>query len=196
MATTTEVGQLLGLLVKMMNAKRALEIGVFTGYSSTAIALALPPDGKLICCEKDPKVLQISTRFWEEAKVLDKIQVMIGPARSSLDQLLHVPENLGSFDFVFIDADKANYDSYYESALKLVRKRGLIVIDNVLWKGRVVFHHSLADNNQQKNEIMKESREDKKAEIMHKLNVKLLADERVDISMLPLSDGLTLALKR
>ena len=179
MQIAPEQGQFMALLVRLLGAKRCLEIGVFTGYSALAVALALPPEGHVVACDVNAEWTQIARKFWAQAGVDHKIDLHIAPALETLDQLLASGAQ-SSFDFAFIDADKTNYDSYYERSLQLVRPGGLIVIDNVLWSGRV------ADN----------SAQDADTRALQALNAKLATDERIDLSMLPVADGLTLALKR
>ena len=174
-----EQGQFMALLVRLMGVKKCLELGVFTGYSALSVALALPPDGKLIACDVNEEWTSMARRYWQEAGVAHKIALRIAPALETLDKLLANGE-AGSFDFVFIDADKENYTNYYERSLELVRHGGLIVIDNVLWSGRV------ADPNEQDVDTV----------AIRRFNTKLHFDERIDLSMLPLADGLTLAYKR
>lgn len=172
-------GQFMGFLVRALGVRRALEIGTFTGYSALSVALALPPDGALICCDINTAFTDIGRPFWDQAGVASKIDLRIGPAVETLDALLAAGE-ADSFDFAFIDADKSNYDSYYERCLKLVRQGGVIAIDNVLWSGAVIN----PDN----------TTEDTLA--LRALNRKLHADERVDLSLLPIGDGLTLLRRR
>jgi len=174
-----EQGQFMALLIRLLGAKRALEIGTFTGYSSTAVALAMPDDGRLIACDQSREWTDMARRFWREAGVEHKIELRLGPAIRTLDQLL-AEGRAGTFDFAFIDADKTNYDGYFERALHLVRTGGLIAIDNVLWHGQV--------NDPAVNEP------DTLA--IRTLNRKLHHDERIWLSMVPIGDGLTLALKR
>ncbi|RDH44846.1 O-methyltransferase [Zooshikella ganghwensis] len=174
-----EQGQFMALLVRLMQAKKALEIGVFTGYSSLCVAQALPDNGELIACDNNADWVNIGRKYWQQAGVEHKISTMIGSAKDSLQQL--IDEKLeGSFDIAFIDADKENYDTYYEFALKLVRKGGLILLDNMLWSGAVV-NSSITDT---------------ETESLRALNKKISTDERIDLSLLPFADGLTLALKR
>ncbi len=168
--------QLMGLLVRLIGARRALEIGTFTGYSALAVALALPADGRLVCCDINEDWTRIARRAWEAAGVAGKIELRLAPALDTLDALIRAGET-GRFDFAFIDADKENYDAYYERCLTLVRPGGLIAIDNVLWSGRVL---DARDRNA-----------DTRA--LRALNTKLHADARVDIAMLGIGDGLTLA---
>jgi caffeoyl-CoA O-methyltransferase len=171
-------GAFMHLLAGVIGARRALEIGTFTGYSSLCVASALPADGKLICCDVSEEYTSIARNYWRRAGLESKIELRLGPAVATLDALIEakVPE----FDFVFIDADKTNYSNYYERALKLLRTGGLIAIDNVLWGGNVA---DPADN-------------DEDTVAIRALNDKVRADERVTLSMIPLGDGLTLARKR
>ena len=178
MQISPEQGQFMALLVQLMGAKKALEIGVFTGYSSLVVALALPPEGKMVACDVSEEYTSIARRYWEQAGVADKIDLRIAPAIATLDQLIGAGE-ADSFDFAFIDADKSSYDDYYERALKLIRPGGLIAIDNVLWSGQV------ADSKVQDNRTNK----------IRALNEKIHKDERVSPSMIPIGDGLTLARK-
>ena len=179
MQIAPEQGQFMALLVQLIGAKKVLEVGVFTGYSSLVTALALPPDGKLVACDVSEEYTAIARRYWQRAGVGDKIDLHIAPALETLGKLLSQGE-AGTFDFAFIDADKSNYDNYYEMALKLVRPGGLIAIDNVLWGGAV------ADETVQDNRTNK----------IRALNQKIHQDERVNVSLVPIADGLTLAMKR
>lgn len=178
MQIAPEQGQFIALLVQLMGAKKTLEVGVFTGYSSLVVALALPPDGKVVACDVSEEYTAIARRYWQQAGVADKIDLHIAPALETLERLLAAGQ-AGTFDFAFIDADKSNYDGYYEQALQLVRPSGLIAIDNVFWSGRV------ADPQVQDNRTKK----------MRALNQKLHQDLRVNLSLVPIADGLTLALK-
>lgn len=179
MQIAPEQGQFMALLVQLIGAKKVLEVGVFTGYSSLVMALALPPEGKMVACDVSQEYTAIARRYWQQAGVADKISLHIAPALETLEKLLTQGE-AGTFDFAFIDADKSNYDNYYEMALKLVRPGGLIAIDNVLWGGAV------ADEAVQDNRTKK----------IRALNQKLYQDERVNLSLVPIADGLTLAMKR
>lgn len=179
MQIAPDQGQLMALLVQLIGAKKALEVGVFTGYSSLAVALALPSDGQLIACDVSEDYTAIARRYWEQAGVTAKIDLRIAPALETLDQLLSEGQ-ANSFDFAFIDADKSNYPSYYDRALKLVRPGGLIAIDNVLWSGRV------ADPQEQDNRTNR----------IRAFNQQLHQDNRIMLCMLAIADGLTLALKR
>jgi O-methyltransferase len=167
-------GQFMQLLVQAIGAKRCLEIGTYTGYSALAVALALPQDGRLICCDISAEWTNVGKPFWEKAGVAKKIDLRIGPALDTLKKLK------GPFDFVFIDADKPNYANYYDACLPLVRRGGIIAVDNTLWSGWV------ADK----------GRKDADTMALREFNAKLHRDERVALSMLPLGDGVTLALKR
>jgi predicted O-methyltransferase YrrM len=179
MQAAPEVAQLLQLLVALIGARRAIEIGVYTGYSSLAIALALPSDGYLLACDIDGTSGEIATAAWRSADVLHKIDFKLAPARVTLDQTL-AAGGAGSFDFVFIDADKENYAAYYERALALTRTNGLIAIDNTLWDGNVI----------------NESDTSAATAAIRAFNLALLNDERIELSLVPISDGLTLARKR
>jgi predicted O-methyltransferase YrrM len=176
MQIAPEQGAFMALLVRLIGARRALEIGTFTGYSSTVVALALPADGRMVCCDVSREWTDIAREAWAEAGVADRVELRLGPATKTLDALLGKGGE-GTFDFAFIDADKPSYDAYYERCLRLVRRGGLIAIDNVLWSGRV------ADP----------SETDDDTNAIRALNAKIATDERVDVSMLPIRDGLTLA---
>jgi predicted O-methyltransferase YrrM len=167
-------GNLMALLVKLIGAKRCLEIGTYTGYSALAVALALPKDGRIVCCDISEEWTNVGKPFWKKAGVEKKIDLRIGPALETLKKLK------GPFDFVFIDADKGNYLNYYERCLKLVRRGGLIAIDNVLWSG----------------EVANEKAQDDMTIALRKFNDALHKDERVDLAMLSVGDGVTLARKR
>ncbi len=175
MQIAPEQGALLALLVRLISARRCLEVGTFTGYSSTAVALALPPDGHLVCCDVSREWTDVARQTWEAAGVADKVELRLGPALETLDALL-TDGAAGTFDFAFIDADKPSYDGYVERALRLVRPGGLIAIDNVLWSGRV------ADP----------AVDDGSTLAIRALNAKLATDERVEVAMVPIGDGLTL----
>ncbi len=174
-----EVGQFFGLLIELMGAQKALEIGVFTGYSGLCIAQALPFDGKLIACEINQDHAKTALRYWREAGLERKIEIHIAPAWETLDTLLE-NGHANTFDFLFIDADKENLDRYYERCLLLARPGGLIAIDNVLWKGRVADPEDV----------------DLDTQAIRALNEKIHEDARVSLSMIPIGDGLTLARKR
>jgi predicted O-methyltransferase YrrM len=178
MQIAPEQGQFMALLVKLIGARRTLEIGVFTGYSTLTVALALPPDGSVLGCDVSTEYTDVARQYWEKADVAHKIDLRIAPARDTLDALIDAGQ-VGSFDFAFIDADKTGYDDYYERSLVLLREGGLIVLDNVLWNGRVA--QPAADDD---------------TTALQQLNRKLHRDERIDLSLLPVGDGLTLARKR
>lgn len=178
MQLSPDEGQFIGLLVKMIGARKCLEVGVFTGYSSTCIALAMPPEGRLIACDVSVEWTSIARQFWVKAGVAGKIDLRLGPGIDILDALL-ADGQAGTFDFAFIDADKGNYWNYYERALKLVRSGGLIGIDNTLWYGKPA---DPAVN-------------DPDTEAIREVNRGVHADARVTMSLVPIGDGLTLALK-
>ncbi|MBD2523508.1 class I SAM-dependent methyltransferase [Nostoc sp. FACHB-133] len=179
MQISPEQGQFMRLLVQLIGAKKTLEVGVFTGYSSLSVALALPDDGKIIAADVSEEFTAIARRYWQEAGVAHKIDLRLAPGLETLDQLLATGQ-AETFDFAFIDADKENYDGYYERSLQLLRPGGLIAIDNVLWSGQV------ADPENQ----------DESTQSIRALNEKLHHDERVTLSLVPIADGLTLAIKR
>ena len=178
MQISPEQGQFMALLVKLIGARRTLEIGVFTGYSALAVALALPQDGCIVACDVSEEFTDIGRTYWEKAGVDAKIDLRLAPAVDTLDSLIAAGQS-GSFDFAFIDADKTSYDAYFERCLTLLRQGGLIAIDNVLWGGHVA-----------------RPAEDDDTAAIQALNRKLHSDARIDLSMLPISDGLTLARKR
>jgi O-methyltransferase len=168
----SDQGALMALLVRLTGARRILEIGTFTGYSSTAMALALPPDGRITCLDVSEEWTDLAREAWADAGVADKVDLRLAPAAETLQAL---EDN--SFDMAFIDADKPGYDTYYEECLRVVRPGGLVMIDNVLWSGEVAQPDDGSEN----------------ARIMRALNEKVAADERVDHVLLPIGDGLTLA---
>jgi len=169
-------GSFMAFLVGLIEAKNCLEIGTFTGYSALTVALALPPEGRLICCDVSKEWTDIGRKAWEDAGVADKIDLRLGPAADTLDRLI-VHGGAACFDFAFIDADKENYDRYYEQCLILLRRGGLIAIDNMLWDGAVA---DPADNTESTVAI-------------RALNAKLRNDSRVDFSLIPVGDGIALA---
>jgi caffeoyl-CoA O-methyltransferase len=173
-----EQGQFLHLLARILGARKTLEVGVLMGYSSTWVALALPPGGKVVACERNAEYVARARRTWREAGVEDKIELRLGPALETLDALL-AESQAGTFDLVFIDADKRNYGNYYERSLALVRSGGLIAVDNVLWHGR------LLDPNDHTADT----------KTMRAFNRKLHADDRVALSLVTMGDGLALASK-
>jgi caffeoyl-CoA O-methyltransferase len=179
MQIAPEQGALMQLLVELVGATRCLELGTFTGYSSLAVALAMPPHGRIVCCDVSEEWTSIAHRYWAEAGVADKVDLRLGPALDTLDALLGEGQ-AGSFDFAFLDADKENYPAYYERIVELLRPGGLLAIDNVFGGGRI------ADS----------SRRDANLEAIRSLNERVATDERVTIALVPISDGLTLARKR
>ena len=178
MQISPEQGQFMALLIRLIGARRALEIGVFTGYSALAVALALPEDGRLLACDISDEYTRVGRPFWQQAGVEQKIELRLAPALATLDAQLAAGA-AGGFDFAFIDADKSGYDAYYERCLRLLRPGGLIAIDNTLWGGAVARPAQDADT-----------------EALQRLNAKLHLDQRIDLSLLPIGDGLTLARKR
>ena len=174
-----EQGQFMALLVELIGAQNALEVGTFTGYSALAVAMALPEGGRLVACDISEEWTAIGRRYWEEAGVAHKINLRLAPALETLDALL-TEGRAGTFDFAFIDADKEGYDAYFERVLELIRSGGLITLDNTLWEGKVV-DATVTDAD---------------TEAIRAINTKLAGDERVTLSLLPVGDGLTLARKR
>ncbi|MBL8340477.1 MAG: class I SAM-dependent methyltransferase [Rubrivivax sp.] len=179
MQIAPEQGQLMAMLVKLMGARRAIEIGVFTGYSALAVALALPEDGRLLACNISDETTRIGRPFWQQAGVAHKIDLQLRPALQTLEARLAAGE-AGQYDFAFIDADKTSYDAYFERCLQLVRPGGLVVIDNTLWSGAVAQGPG----------------KDADTRALQALNAKLHGDERIDLVVLPFSDGVTLARRR
>lgn len=178
MQISPEQGQFMALLVRLIGARRAIEIGTFTGYSALSVVLAMPADGRLVACDISDEYTRIARRYWAEAGIADRIDLKLQPALKTLDELLAAGRG-GSFDFAFIDADKQNYDAYFERALTLLRPGGLIAIDNVLWDGKV------ADP----------SVDDEETRAIRSVNRKIHGDQRVALSLVPIADGLTLAMK-
>src|SRR5690349_7051084 len=178
MQISPEQAQFMQLLVKLIGARRTIEVGVFTGYSALSVALALPADGLLLACDISDDYTRVGRPFWREAGVAARIELVLGPALETLQQRIDEGEQ-GSFDFAFIDADKTAYDTYFEQCLTLLRDGGVIAIDNVLWSGAVARVATDADTR-----------------ALQALNDKLRTDRRVDIAMLPIGDGLTLARKK
>ena len=179
MQIAPDQGAFLGLLVRLMDARQILEIGVFTGYSSLSMALALPEGGRLTACDISEEYVSKARLYWKEAGVLEKIDLRLAPAIETLDALLEAGR-AGSYDMAFIDADKGSYDIYYEKTLSLLRAGGLIAIDNVLWAGRV------ADESDQNADTL----------TIRAINEKIHKDARVDMLLLPIADGVTLCRKR
>ncbi len=180
MQISPEQGQFMALLIKLLGARRTIEVGVFTGYSALTVALALPVDGKVLACDISDEYTRIGKPFWMQAGVAGKIDLCLAPALKTLDARIDAGE-AGHYDFAFIDADKSGYDAYYERCLTLVRAGGLIAIDNTLWSGKVA---------------VPAASDDADTKALQALNAKLHRDQRVDLSMLPIGDGLTLARKR
>lgn len=178
MQIAPEQGQFMALLVKLTAARHVLEIGVFTGYSSLAMLLAMPEDGRLVACDISEPWTAVARQYWEQAGVLDRVDLRLGPALDSLDQLLAEGRS-SQFDLAFIDADKAHYGDYYERSLTLVRPGGLIIIDNLLWGGKV------ADPTARDPDTL----------AIRALNARLGQDRRIAYSLLPVADGLGLAMK-
>ena len=179
MQISPEQGQFMALLVRLLGARRCLEVGTFTGYSSLACALALPPDGELVALDSSEEWTAIARRYWAEAGVAGRVRLQLGPAGESLRQLRRDGQE-GAFDFMFIDADKPGYADYVEQGFHLVRAGGLIAIDNVLWSGLVADPGAT----------------DADTVALRKLNEQLQGDLRFDLSMVPIGDGLTLLRKR
>lgn len=179
MQIAPEEGAFLAFLVELIGARRCIEIGTFTGYSSIAIARALPEDGNLVCCDVSEEWTSVARKYWDVAGVADKIDLRLRPALETLDQLL-ADGREATFDFAFVDADKAGYDGYYERLLLLVRPGGLIAFDNTLWAGAVLDQNA----------------EDEDTRALQALNVKLAGDERISLCLLPVADGVTLARRR
>ena len=179
MQISPEQGSFLALLVKVLSAKKTLDIGVFTGYSSLVVADALPDDGVVIACDTSEEWTNIARKYWKIASVNNKIQLELAPAIKTLDKLIEKGDQ-GTFDFSFIDADKINYQNYLERSLVLLKPGGVVAIDNVLWGGKVL--------DKQDNEPATRA--------IRKFNEKLKDDDRVLISMVPIGDGLTLAFKK
>jgi caffeoyl-CoA O-methyltransferase len=179
MQISPEQGQLMQLLVRLIGARRTIEVGVFTGYSALAVALALPAAGRVLACDVSEEFTAVAQRHWAAAGVADRIELVLAPALQTLDARLAAGE-AGGYDFAFIDADKTNYAAYYERVLRLLRPGGLVAIDNTLWSGAV------ADP----------AVTDADTVALRALNAALLRDERVDLSLVPIGDGLTLARKR
>ncbi len=179
MQIAPEQGQFMALLVELMGARKALEIGVFTGYSALIVALAMPSEGRIVACDTSEQWTAIARRYWEQAGVAGRIDLQLAPALDTLETLLAAGQ-AESFDFAFIDADKSNYPAYYERSLRLLRVGGLLVIDNVLWSGR----------------LLRDEIQDDDTRTLRAFNQALHEDPRIALSMLPVADGLTLAVKR
>ncbi len=179
MQIAPEQGALMALLVELTGARRCLEVGTFTGYSSTRVAMALPADGSLVCCDISQEWTDVARRYWEQAGVAHKIELRLGPALETLDALL-AEGQAGSFDFAFLDADKDNYPGYVERMLVLLRPGGLLAVDNVFWSG----------------DVANPDVDTTAVRAIRAVNQMLADDERVSVAMVPIADGLTLARKR
>jgi len=179
MQIAPEQGAFMALLVRILGARRCLELGTFTGYSSLAVALALPPDGRIVCCDLSREWTDVARRYWAEAGVADKVDLRIGPALETVEGLL-AEGAASTFDFAFVDADKVSYPIYFERILELLRPGGVVAFDNVLWGGDVI-----------RPEV-----DDADVRAIRALNARLATDDRVDVAMIPIADGLTLARKR
>lgn len=178
MQISPEQGQFMALLIKLMGAKQAIEVGTFTGYSALSVALALPDDGHLLACDVSHEYTAVGRPYWARAGVSDKIELVVAPATETLDKRL-ADGQAGQYDFAFIDADKTGYDDYYERCLKLLRRGGLVAVDNALWDGAVA-----------------RPAESDSTRALQALNDKMHHDERIDYALLPIGDGLALARKR
>ena len=179
MQISPEQGQFMALIARLIGARRCLEVGVFTGYSSLVTALALPEDGRIVACDVSEEWTSVARRYWREAGVAHKIDLRLAPALQTLDGLLAAGE-AGRYDLAFIDADKENYGRYYERVLELLRPNGLVMFDNTLWSGKV------ADSKFDDDDTV----------ALRELNRRLHTDQRVDVSLTPIGDGLTLVRKR
>jgi predicted O-methyltransferase YrrM len=179
MQIAPEQGQFMALLVELLGATKTVEVGVYTGYSSLCIALALPAQGRMVACDVNEEWTAVARRYWQEAGVSEKVDLRLGPAQDTLSQLIDGGHS-GAFDFAFIDADKESYADYYEAVLELLRPGGLVAVDNVLWSGRVVDSQAA----------------DADTLAIRAFNEKLRGDSRVTLSLVPIGDGLTLARKR
>jgi len=179
MQISPEQGRFMHVLIKLLNVREAIEIGTFTGYSAIAMASAMPEEGRLICCDVNEEWTDIARRYWEEAGLSGKITLKLGPAARTLHALRDEGRD-GSFDLAFVDADKEQYDTYYEQSLALLRRGGVVLLDNVLWHGKV----------------SDPSIDDEPTRAIRQINQKVFADDRVDAAMLPIGDGLTVARKR
>ncbi len=179
MQISPEQGQFIALLVELTGARKCLEVGTFTGYSTLSVALALPEDGQIVACDISEEFTSRAKPYWQEAGVAGKIDLRLGPALETLDALIADGES-GAFDFAFIDADKVNYQGYFQRALDLIRRGGLILVDNVLWSGAVV----------------DPARDDEDTEAIRAFNKARAGDPRISLSLVPIGDGLTLARKR
>ncbi|HET6725585.1 MAG TPA: class I SAM-dependent methyltransferase [Gammaproteobacteria bacterium] len=179
MQISPEQGRFLAMLVQVIGARRCIEVGVFTGYSSLSVALALPEDGRIVACDVSEEYTDVARRYWNEAGVADKVDLRLGPALNTLEEMIDADEDR-QYDFAFIDADKTHYANYYERTLKLLKPNGLIAVDNTLWSGRVI----------------DDANEDEDTVAIREFNENLYGDDRIDLCLVPIGDGLTLARKR
>lgn len=179
MRSAPEQGQLMAMLIRLIGAKRVIEVGTYTGYATLWMALALPDDGQIVTCDISERWSFVARRFWEQAGVEKRVSLHLRPALETLDALL-LHDEAEQFDFAFIDADKENYEHYFEACLKLIRSGGLIVIDNVLWGGSVIDQDNQSSATQ----------------AIRSFNRKLKSDSRIDLVMLPVADGVSIAMKR
>jgi len=179
MQIAPEQGQFMALLLKLIEARRVIEVGVYTGYSSLAMALALPRGGHILACDINSDTTDVGQRYWARAEVADIVDLRLAPALNTLDKEI-AAGYAGTYDFAFIDADKTAYSDYYERCLTLLRPGGLVAVDNTLWAGRVI----------------DENPDDEDTLAIQRFNAQVVDDERVDISLLPIADGLTLLRKR
>ena len=172
------------LLAELIGVKRAIEVGTFTGYSALCTALAMPADGRLVCCDVSEEWTSIARRCWQKAGVAERIDLRVAPAAQTLDALIAAGES-GTYDWLFIDADKSSYGIYYEKGLELLRPGGLILVDNVLWGGDILREEADLDPEKDRDTLA-----------LQAFNRKLLGDQRISLSLVPIGDGLTLARKR
>ena len=179
MQIAPEQGQFMALLVQLIGAQKTIEVGVYTGYSALAVAVALPDNGQILACDISEEYTSVARRYWQKANVTNKIDLHLAPATETLNKAISQGKS-ASFDFAFIDADKENYGEYFELCLELLRPGGLIAVDNVLWGGSVI----------------DPEKQDVDTCAIRAFNQQLLSDDRVDISMVPIADGLTLARKK
>jgi predicted O-methyltransferase YrrM len=179
MQIAPEQGAVLGLLVELLDARRCLEVGTFTGYSSLAVALAMPADGRLVCCDLSDEYTSVARRYWAEAAVADRVELRLGPAVETLDALL-AEGAAGTFDLAFIDADKPSYPAYWERCLELLRPGGVVAMDNVLWSG----------------DVADPARQDADTQALRRVNETVASDPRVRHVLLAIADGMTIARKR
>ncbi|MFT5173514.1 MAG: putative O-methyltransferase YrrM [Gammaproteobacteria bacterium] len=178
-STNAEQGQLLAFVVEAFSTRRILELGTFTGYGTLMMALAMPADGKIVTCDLDTHYPDVGRPYWVQAGVAERIELRLGPATETVQQLIDAGQS-GSFDAVFIDCNKKDYNAYYEAALQLLRVGGVIVVDNIFWNGAV----------------LRADAQEKSTKAIRALAHKMHGDERINLAVLPLGDGMTLAVKR